>query len=425
MRDRPVSRREARHQTELFLEETVCDLIRREHANELRCDAREVLVGREFYLGRPGLHADIRFAPPGRPPLFAEVKEDRSTSYVQASLSRKYDSVDALGNARRIVLVTGTRDDEAGYRRAVDGVLPTGLEVEVVGPGQLHERIQESYGVSIDALSADTLPTIRRQLDHAKWNEVWHGAYPDHPLRTALLWHLGYHRIARLRDAGVRSPDDVLVPELYRDVVVLLADISGFSSYVRDTRDHAVVRNRLAEFYSNARSAALAHGGMLYQFVGDEAIVLFGVPDGGPDIASDAVACASDLIDIGNSVSTEWQRRIDRVQSVSGVHIGISMGDLEIIPERPLNPARVAAIGDAINLGARLRGSAASHEVLVSNTLYQALPPEVRGTFREAPPVEGRNLGLLSAWSLDLKERSVDPGRSPRQRYDTGRESIG
>jgi hypothetical protein len=70
---------------------------------------------------------------------------------------------------------------------------------------------------------------------------------------------------------------------------------------------------------------------MLYQFAGDEAIGLFGIPDH-PEAFTDTVLdTALALCRIGDSVSQHWQRRIDRVQSASGLHVGIAIGDLQIV----------------------------------------------------------------------------------------------
>ena len=106
-------------------------------------------------------------------------------------------------------------------------------------------------------------------------------------------------------------------PGLYQKVVVVLADLSSYSSYVRDTRNNEVVRYCLTSFYSKARYAVINTGGMLYQFVGDEVSGLFGVPQPTKHYLRDALECARAPVDIGNSVSDEWQRQIDRVQRAS------------------------------------------------------------------------------------------------------------
>jgi adenylate cyclase len=138
------------------------------------------------------------------------------------------------------------------------------------------------------------------------------------------VWHFGYSRLRQLLEAGGREKSDLLRPGLYRNVAVVNADLTSFSSYVRDTPDEQVVRNCLTSFYSKSRYQIINAGGMLYQFIGDAAIALFGLPDTeiGNEHLLRALNCALALIDIGESVSSEWQRQIERVQTGSGVHIG-------------------------------------------------------------------------------------------------------
>jgi adenylate cyclase len=66
---------------------------------------------------------------------------------------------------------------------------------------------------------------------------------------------------------------------LYRGVVVLPADLCSFSSYVRDSPYARVVRESLTSFYSKSRYQIFNSRGTLYQFVRDEVIELFGLPD--------------------------------------------------------------------------------------------------------------------------------------------------
>jgi hypothetical protein len=76
---------------------------------------------------------------------------------------------------------------------------------------------------------------------------------------------------------------------------------------------------------------------MLYQFAGDEVLGLFGIPDH-PDGVTEAVLdTARALCRIGESVSQRWQRRIDRVQTAAGLHVGIALGDLQIVSLRPFS----------------------------------------------------------------------------------------
>jgi len=139
---------------------------------------------------------------------------------------------------------------------------------------------------------------------------------------------------------------------------------------------------------------------MLYQFVGDEVIGIFGIPDRPAGFVQTALEVAQSLVSIGNSVSHNWQRRIDRVQTSGGVHIGLAIGDIQIVSLRPSGRTHIGAISDSINIAARLMSSAGSGEIVVSNSFLQALNQEDRVNFQEMEPLEARNVGRIKAWKF-------------------------
>jgi class 3 adenylate cyclase len=177
-----------------------------------------------------------------------------------------------------------------------------------------------------------------------------------------------------------------------------MADLCSYSSYVRDTRDEAVSRRALTSFASMTRHRVINDGGMLYQFLGDSVVGLFGVPEARPGYLEQAVECARGLVDIGASVATEWQRQIDQVQPSAGVHVSMALGDLQVLSLRPLSRTHMGVVGDSINVAARLNTAAGCDEIVVSNMLYQRLPDTLRAEFQELPPVEAKNIGRIRAW---------------------------
>lgn len=174
----------------------------------------------------------------------------------------------------------------------------------------------------------------------------------------------------------------------------------SFSSYMRDTSDSEIVRESLTAFYSKARYQIINSGGMLYQFVGDQVIGLFGVPDHLDGFAEATIDTSRALCRIGESVSLHWQRRIDRVQDAAGLHIGVALGDLQIVALRPYSRMHIGALGDCINVAARLLSLAVPSELVVSNAFYQALSEESQTHCHETQPVDARNVGRIRAWRV-------------------------
>src|SRR5262249_55803019 len=153
-------------------------------------------------------------------------------------------------------------------------------------------------------------------------------------------------------------------------------------------------------FYSKARYAVINNGGMVYQFMEDEVVALFGIPDQRPGYLRDALATARALRSIGRSVSNHWQRHIDREQSAAGLHIGMAQGDVQVVALRPFSRPHLAAVGEPLKVARQLLGAAGPSEIAVSNALYQALAEEAREGFGELPSLEGPGLGRIRAWKM-------------------------
>jgi class 3 adenylate cyclase len=390
-------------QLRLFLEEICCEICRFRHVEQENVSPDHVQVAREVDLGRPGAFADIVVEPNGLSPYIVEVKYGYPSDRMVQHLTRKYGrDGGGLPRARRLVLVVDTArypqwtSIESHLREAIH----PDLILEIWDERRLIELIHECFGIQIAAVSVEALRELRFAIDDAKWRYAFGGEWPDSPLKSSLLWHFGFWRLMQLHRSWGLAPDQILPPGRYRAVVVLLADLSSFSSYVRDTHDEEVVRTALTTFYSNSRYAIMNAGGMMYQFVGDEVVALFGIPVRDDTYARRALDCAHALAHIGSSVSNKWQREIDRVQTRGGVHIGMAVGDVEVVSLRPFCRNYIGVIADSINMAARLTSSADSSEVVVSNTYFQMLPDTDQVRFTENEPVDARNVGLIKSWKL-------------------------
>lgn len=407
MPDQPSEEHGHFAQLRLLLEELCCELCRFEHASPDRRELEEARVEREFYLGKPGAFADIRVVPKNAPPYCVEVKFGYSSDMLLRHIQRKYhELVPSLGDVRKVILVIDSegRADWPRIEPALACSLAAGLELEVWNESRLIQLLNDRFRIEIPAITPASLIDVRQSIDRAQGLYAFGGESPARyvyePLHAELLWQFGFWKLRQLRESQNLGPREILPPGLYRGVAVLLADLCSFSSYVRDTPDSRIVRESLTSFYSKARYQIINNGGMLYQFVGDEVIGLFGLPDQTCGFAKDALDTAKALLSIGNSVSHQWQRQIDRVQSSAGVHVGLAIGDLQIVSLRPFGRTHVGAVGDCINVAARLMAAAGSGEIVASNSFLQSLDEESRAAFREIEPVEGRNVGRIKAWRL-------------------------
>jgi class 3 adenylate cyclase len=276
--------------------------------------------------------------------------------------------------------------------------------LEVWDEERLQRVIADCFGQTAVSFGETELVSLRECIDQGK-EQIAFGncpptGYVESVLRQNLLWHFGTWRLAELRhEHGAADLRQLVAPGVYDHVVVLMADLSHFTSYVRDTPDDDTVRQILTNFYAKSRYQVINAGGMLSQFVGDEAVALFGIPDQRPGYVEAAARTAFRLLDIGASVSHDWQRRIDHVQPQGGVHISMAMGRVQLVPMRPLDYARLQTIGDCLHVCERLLSRAEQHQIVISNVLRRALK-QSGYEFVAMPPFEARHIGVLQPWRL-------------------------
>ena len=387
------------------MEDLSCDLCRFEHVIQDHVRPETVRIDREYDLGVAEAFADIRVAVPGHAPYFVEVKYGYSRQRLVQSLRRKY-SADTPPNreAAKVILVVdcADRSDWPQIESELARSLRPHLKLEVWNEERLITLLRQRFGVPIGSITEGDLLDVRHAIDRAKGLYAFGGSnlaeYDHDPLRSQLLWHFGFWRLRQLRETQGLGPRDLLPPGLYRGVAVLVADFCAFADYVHDTREDEVIRDCLTSFYSKTRYQILNRGGMLYQFVGDEVFALFGIPDHRPDYLQDALETAQVLLSTGLSVANHWQSHIDRAQAAAGLHIGMALGDVQIVAQRPFSRTHMGAIGDPIHVATKLVALAGPSEIAVSNSFYQGLGEEARTGFQETESVDAHKVGRIKAW---------------------------
>lgn len=398
------------NQLRLLLEEICCDICRFRHANQNASAIPKLQIIREFYLGSPGLFADILVVTESTPPYYVEVKYGYPTATLLAHLRRKYNNPKAkLGDVRGLIVVAEAESEAARLaleQELAQSLLP-GFKIEVWDEKRVLSLLLEQFGVEVASLKFANMREIREMIERAKGFHAFGGVslsdYRNDPLTSELLWHFDFWRLLDFRKSQGKTPTSILPPGLYRNVAVIVGDLCSFSSYVRDTRDDDLIRHCLTSFYSKARYEIINQGGMLYQFVGDSVVGIFGIPDQKPAFTEAALQAGRNLISIAGSVSNHWQRHLDRAQPASGLRAGIALGDLQIVSLRPFGRTHMGVIGDAINLAARLQAAAQPNEIVMSNTFYNRLDESAQNGLIEMEPMEARNVGNIKAWRTGVQ----------------------
>ena len=117
-------------------------------------------------------------------------------------------------------------------------------------------------------------------------------------------------------------------------------------------------------------------------------------------------SCIYRLVGTAMSISKEWQDQIDKVIEPTGMRFGAASGNVLFISETHDEQQPIHAIGESINLAARLQAEAATNTLLISNRLrrtYFAADSKFTQT-----KLELKNIGPIRAWQKAYEIDSVE-----------------
>lgn len=185
---------------------------------------------------------------------------------------------------------------------------------------------------------------------------------------TAIRSDLGRYLPAELVDKIVKREQSMALGGRRLPITVLFADVVAFTPLSEKLPPEEVV-SLLNELFTLLTEAVFRHGGTVDKFVGDCVMALFGAPEPRADHAARALATAQDMLRFLETANDGWQERFGtRVQLAIGVHSG------EAVVGNVGSETRMeyTAIGDVVNVAARLETIARPQQILVSRATAQA-----------------------------------------------------
>ncbi len=168
-----------------------------------------------------------------------------------------------------------------------------------------------------------------------------------------------------------------------RVLSVVFCDLRGFTRFAR-TQNSDLVMNVLEKYYRVVGDIAAQYGGTIKDHAGDGVLILVGAPIPQPDHASRAARLALDLAEQGSALLQEEAPEL-------GIGVGIATGNTTVGTLKGAGRLEYVAVGNPVNLAARLSDRAAAGEVLADIRTADALHEEmsIHQEMREPEPLKG------------------------------------
>jgi class 3 adenylate cyclase len=188
-------------------------------------------------------------------------------------------------------------------------------------------------------------------------------------------WHLlmlvafGLVGVAARREWRLEGSSAEIFSDIYEDqtrghleeVSVLFADLQGYTAFSERTPEPQI-KAMLDTYFPAAAPVLQAHGGELYNTIGDAIMVVFR----GPDHQSRAGRT-------GLEFQREMKRIADEHPGWPRFRAGINSGEAVLGVVDAPGKRGYTATGDTVNLASRLEGQSRAGEVVVSEATYRGL----------------------------------------------------
>lgn len=169
------------------------------------------------------------------------------------------------------------------------------------------------------------------------------------------------------------------------DTAVLFADIRGSTKLGEQLppSEFAALINR---FYQETSNVLIAAQGWIDKFVGDEIMALY-VPSMGPDYRKRAVLTGLEMLKVVGYApgKTPWVE----------VGVGIHAGPAYVGKVGTDGSNAVTALGDTVNIAARIQEEAKGGELVLSEDLYPATADRYPNAERRVLTVKGKDEPLM------------------------------
>lgn len=200
-------------------------------------------------------------------------------------------------------------------------------------------------------------------------------------------------------DKVLANLDEVRLVDRPIEATVLFADITGFTA-MSEELEPCQVSELLNEYFSYISRACALYGGVVDKFIGDCAMLVFGVLEDDTDHAFNAVSCGVLIQQMAARLNQ--QRRAEGRPEVH-FRIGINCGAMLAGNLGSDERMEYTVVGDAVNLASRLCCEAAPDQIIIREQLFNMLQPRIVARREQALSIRGKSLPVQAYSVRDIR----------------------
>ena len=199
-------------------------------------------------------------------------------------------------------------------------------------------------------------------------------------------------------DKVLANLDEVRLVDRPIEATVLFADITGFTA-MSEKLQPSQVSELLNEYFSYISHACSLYGGVVDKFIGDCAMLAFGVLEEDTDHAFNAASCAVLIQQLAAQLNE--QRRAEGLPEVH-FRIGINCGAMLAGNLGSDERMEYTVVGDAVNLASRLCSEAQPDQIIIRKQLFTMLEPRIIAQAERTLSIRGKSapVGIYSVQGI-------------------------
>ena len=201
----------------------------------------------------------------------------------------------------------------------------------------------------------------------------------------------------------LKNPDMLKYGGAQQEITVLFSDVRAFTNYSEkhSAQDTVTI---LKEYLTEMVEIIIQNRGIVDKFVGDEIMALYGTP---VKLENSALAACKTAVQMRirfNELCAKWQKEGKETFEIG---IGINTGTAVVGNLGSEQIFDYTAIGDTINLGARLENINKEYEtdnkIIISEHTYTKVEPFVDVRYLDEVKVKGKNISVKIYELVNIK----------------------